>query len=235
MSNIFLRLIRGLFSRPDKSFWPTKYVTLTNLSVSNRWAQYNGQIINISRQTYQIDGTNQIFCQSSTSRTFYASRRRDWSARGIPTSVDHEWQYFCELLLFSFILTLHCDANWTGHYCIVMDKSNNWHSRHWALTFLAASSFSSAQGIHWLGHLSSNIPILLLKVSFWAIEEMKTLTLIQALPINYLQNQLVIFENMQTINPSSFLIFLFFSILFFVFIHGRISTTMEHRPTASWD
>ena len=26
MSNIFRRPIRGLFGRPDKSFWPTKYV-----------------------------------------------------------------------------------------------------------------------------------------------------------------------------------------------------------------
>ena len=67
---------------------------------------------------------------------------------------------------------------------------------------------------------------------------MKTLTLIQALPINNLQNQLDIVENLQTINPEFFLIFLFFNIYFFfviIVIHGRISTTMEHRPPVSWD
>ena len=31
-----------------------------------------------------VDGTDQIFCQSSTSRPSYALRRRDWSARVIP-------------------------------------------------------------------------------------------------------------------------------------------------------
>ena len=56
----------------------------TNLSVTGRWLQYDGKINNIGRPTLQIC-TDQISFQSSTRRSFYASRRRDSSACRIPT------------------------------------------------------------------------------------------------------------------------------------------------------
>ena len=85
MSNIFRRPIRGLFSWPDSD--RTNMPISTNLSVTGRWPQYNGKISNIGQPTLQICCTDQIFFQSSTSRPFYASRRRDSSACGIPTLI----------------------------------------------------------------------------------------------------------------------------------------------------
>ena len=58
---------------------------ITNLSVTSRWLQYNGKINNITQPTLQIYHTDQLFFQSPTSQPFYASRRRDWLARGTPT------------------------------------------------------------------------------------------------------------------------------------------------------
>ena len=86
MSNIFVgRLEAYLVGQTNNSDRPNMSIS-TNLSVTGRWPQYNGKINNISQPTLEICWADQIFFQSTTSRPFYASRRRDWSARGIPTS-----------------------------------------------------------------------------------------------------------------------------------------------------
>ena len=55
-----------------------------HLSVTSWWPQYNKKTNNIRRPTKQISHTDQLFFLSSTSQLFYASRRRDSSACGIP-------------------------------------------------------------------------------------------------------------------------------------------------------
>ena len=92
MSNIFCRPMRleaYLVGQINRSDQPNMSIS-TNLSGTGRWLQYNGKINNIGRPTLQICCTNQIFVQSSTSRPFYASRRHDSSACGIPASVIRE-------------------------------------------------------------------------------------------------------------------------------------------------
>ena len=88
---------------------------LTNLSVTGRWLQYNGKINNIGRPTKQIRSTDQIFFQSSTSRPFYTSRRRDPSACGIPTlsnCADSECTFAVFILKYTNSIVL-CDMHFS--------------------------------------------------------------------------------------------------------------------------
>ena len=78
------RLKAYLVSQTNRSDRPNMSLS-TNLSVTSQWVQCNGKFNNISWLTLQICRTDQLFFQSPTSLTFYASRRRDWSAHGTPT------------------------------------------------------------------------------------------------------------------------------------------------------
>ena len=79
------RLEAYLVVQTNRSGRPNMSLSI-GLSVNGRWTQYNGQTKDIWLPTNQIFHTDQIFFQSTTSRPFCASRRRDWSVRGIPPS-----------------------------------------------------------------------------------------------------------------------------------------------------